>query len=123
MRWPGLRACPDSPQQGTEGGRVGVAHLRGDLLDALRRGAQQMGGALGAQALHEREWADAECGLGPSLEGSRAGTDRRRELADIERLAEAGAGLLLEGKNQRVAVVEVIGDEVGALGGAFVDYQ
>ena len=44
VRLPGVRAGLDSPQQGTEGGRVGVAHLRRDLLDALRRGAQQMDG-------------------------------------------------------------------------------
>jgi hypothetical protein len=53
-------------------------------------------GALGPQALHERQWAHAERGLGPSREGALADPDRGRELADIGRLAQAGAGLLLE---------------------------
>jgi hypothetical protein len=118
-----LRARPDSPQQGTERGRIGVAHLRRDLLDALRRGAQQMDGALGPQTLHERQRAHAERRLGPSLEGAPADPDRRRELPDIWRLAQAGAGLLLESEDQRVVVIEVIQGEVGALGGAFVDDQ
>ncbi len=82
-----------------------------------------MDGALGSQTLHEHEWAHAERSLGPPLEGAPAGTDLRRQLPDIERLAQAGAGLLLEGKYQPIAVTKVIGDEVGALGGAFVDYQ
>jgi hypothetical protein len=94
-----VRAGADSPQLGTERGRIGVAHLRRDLLDALRRGAQQVDGALGPQTLHERERAHAERRLGPSLEGAPAGPDRRGKLADVQRLAEAGAGLLLEGKD------------------------
>ena len=58
-----------------------------------------MDGALGPETLHEGQRAHAERGLGPSLEGATAGTDRRRKLLDIERLAQAGAGLLLEGKD------------------------
>src|SRR5712692_5243317 len=99
---PDVRAGPDSAQQGAERGGISVAHLRRDLLDALRRRAQQMDGALGPQTLHERERAHAERSLGPSLEGAPAGTDRRRQLPDIQRLAQAGAGLLFEGKYQPI---------------------
>src|SRR5260370_34252465 len=120
LRWarPDLRARPESPQQGTERGRIGVAHLRRDLPDALRRRAQQMDGALGPQALHERERAHAERSLGPPLEGAPADPDRRRELPDIQRLAQAGAGLLLERNDQPVVVIEVVQGEVSAPGGA-----
>ena len=79
--------------------------------------------ALGPEALHQLEWAHAERNLGPSLEGAPAGTDRRRKLPDIERLAQPGAGLLLKGKDQPIVVIEVIHDDVGALRGAFVDDQ
>jgi len=58
-----------------------------------------------------------------AVRGCAAGADRRRELPDIQRLAQAGAGLLLERKDQRVVVIEVIHNEVGALRGAFVDDQ
>ena len=89
----------DSPQQGTKRGCIGVAHLRRNLLDALHRGAQQVDGALGPQALHERQRAHSERSLGPSLEGASASTDRRRKLPNVQRLAQAGAGLLLKGKD------------------------
>jgi hypothetical protein len=100
---PDVRVGSESPQQGAERGRISVAHLRRDLLDALARRAQQVDGALGPQTLHERERAYPERSLGPSLEGAPAGTDRRRKFPDIERLAQAGAGLLLEGKYQPIA--------------------
>jgi hypothetical protein len=118
-----LRAHLELPQQGTEGGRVGVAHLRRDLLDALRCGAQQVGGALGPQTLHDRERAHANRGLGASLEGATGSADRGREIPDVQRLAQVGAGLLLEVKDQRIVVVEVVHHEVGALGDAFIDDQ
>src|SRR5215472_8942671 len=101
---PDVRAGPDSPQQGTERGRICVTHLRRDLLDALRRRTQKMDSALGSQTLHERKRAHAERSLGPSLEGTPTGADRRRKLPDIQRLAQAGTGLLLEGKHQPIAV-------------------
>lgn len=59
-----------------------------------------MDGALGPQTLEERERAHAERGLGPPLEGAPAGADRRRELPDIQRPAEAiGQPLAIQQKS------------------------
>ena len=68
-------AADASPEQGTQGRAIGVAHLRGNLVDTRATGLQQMHRAFDAEILKIRQRGFAHYSAHASGERSLAGAD------------------------------------------------